>query len=455
MRLKFLERTYLLTLILFLVFLNGGIFALALYTFEANLEAAEQISRSEQFTIVSAFERDAEDSESSTTHLLQVSYASFYAPKGIYLRFESAGEVTHSTLPPDLKIPEPGKMTGDRADGVRYILITQSICDDSLTLTYTKDVSYLDADFSRLIIAFAAASVVASSLLAILLYLLLRRLYSPLEKLSRVTQDIAGGSFHVRADESGDDEFAHLAADFNRMAERISNQMAELRDTADRRQRMLDDLAHEMRTPLTGIYGYAEYICTANIPKEEMLDAAGYIMSESNRLKRISETLLDSAFIRENKIEPYPCQIMSLLLDTRERHLASALSSGCEIRVMGEDATLSGDQLLLEMLLSNLTENAIKACEKKGIITLSCTKSEQYITLSVTDNGVGMTEEQLSHITEPFYRTDQSRSRSSRTGGTGLGLALCKRIAEAHGAVLEFSSHPGQGTTASVTFTTS
>ena len=67
-------------------------------------------------------------------------------------------------------------------------------------------------------------------------------------------------------------------------------------------------------------------------------------------------------------------------------------------------------------------------------------------TLYVRDNGIGMTEEQLSHITEPFYRTDKSRSR--KEGGTGLGLALCKRIADAHGTTLSFSSAPGEGTTA-------
>ena len=99
------------------------------------------------------------------------------------------------------------------------------------------------------------------------------------------------------------------------------------------------------------------------------------------------------------------------------------------------------------MLLYNLTENAIKACKKGGKVKISCSPHQ----LVVEDNGKGMTPEQLTHITEPFYRTDKSRSRSE--GGAGLGLALCKQIAEAHKAVIRFESVPEKGTKITVVFT--
>jgi signal transduction histidine kinase len=103
-----------------------------------------------------------------------------------------------------------------------------------------------------------------------------------------------------------------------------------------------------------------------------------------------------------------------------------------------------GDPLLLSLLFDNLTDNAVKSGATR--VTLSCGEGE----VSVTDDGRGMTAEQLAHITRPFYRTDKSRSRGE--GGTGLGLALCKQIALCHGAELSFTSETGKGTRVKVIF---
>ena len=109
---------------------------------------------------------------------------------------------------------------------------------------------------------------------------------------------------------------------------------------------------------------------------------------------------------------------------------------------------MTGNALLLSMLFDNLADNAIKACAAGGRVVLRCVGNSA----SVEDNGKGMTEEELLHITEPFYRTDKSRSRAE--GGAGLGLALCKNIAEAHGAKLRFESEKGKGTEIFIDFTT-
>ena len=109
--------------------------------------------------------------------------------------------------------------------------------------------------------------------------------------------------------------------------------------------------------------------------------------------------------------------------------------------------TVRGNETLLSMLFYNLAENAIKACAPGGRVKLSCAPGRAV----VEDNGKGMTEEQLRHITEPFYRTDKARSRAE--GGAGLGLALCKQIVQAHGAEMVFASEPGKGTKMTVDFT--
>lgn len=215
---------------------------------------------------------------------------------------------------------------------------------------------------------------------------------------------------------------------------------------ADRKQMLVDNMAHELRTPLTSIYGYAEYIEKANTTEERRLIAAKYIMSESERLQKISELLLDGAFIRENAIEMTWVELPALLADVAEKLQPKAEHGEVEILCDTSTATVWGNETLLSMLFYNLTENAIKACPPGGKVKLSCEGTQA----TVEDNGKGMTAEQLLHITEPFYRTDRSRSRAE--GGAGLGLALCKQIIRTHDAEMKFESEMGVGTKIFVNF---
>jgi len=450
-KMKFFERTYLLTLLLFLLFLNGGVFALAIYTHDNSVSAAEQVCRSEEYYISQTFLQDLALTGESGEEPLQEAYVSFYKQKKVYLQFSVDDNSVCSSLPEGVEAPNHETFLGCRADGKRYMVISRAL-GDGVMLTYAKEVSYLDAEFLRLSIVFVCASLVASALLAVFLYVLLRKLYAPLGQLSQATACIANGDFSVRADDSGADEFSALAKDFNTMSDTICKQMEELRATANQRQRMLDNLAHEMRTPLTGIHGYAEYICAARVSEEEKIDAAQLIMSETMRLKHISEILLDLAFVRENKIQPTELVAREMLLRTRDHLLLRAQERGATLQCEGGDFLITGDAVLLELLLVNLAENALKAVGQDGIVVLGATQADGKKTLFVKDNGAGMTEEQLAHITEPFYRTDKARNR--RDGGTGLGLALCEQIAHAHGAALSFTSKLGEGTTAFVTFDT-
>lgn len=449
-RMKFFERTYLLTLLLFLLFLNGCVFALAYYTHAGNLAAAKEVSRSGETAALEAYLRDRETLDDVNELLLQVSYGNFYRKKEVYLAFAREGEITFTSLPAGMECPVAGKMTDLRLEGKRYLVFTEEAGEDGLLFTYASDVTYLDREFRTLMLVLGGVSLAASAMLALFLYLLLRKLYVPLGTLSGAAQRLAEGELTVRANDSGTDEFSTLAGHFNRMADKIQGQIQALQETADQRQRMLDDLAHEMRTPLTGIHGYAEYICAARISEEEKIEAAQFIMSESMRLRQISETLLDMAFVRENRISPTELVARELLLATRDRFVTRAHEKDITVTVTGGDFLLSGDKLLLELLLTNLTENACKACPVGGHVELGATVTEEGKTLFIKDDGNGMTPEQLAHITTPFYRTDRSRNR--KDGGTGLGLALCERIAAAHGATLSFTSALGEGTTAYLFF---
>ena len=453
MRLKFREKIYIVTLALFLLFFNSGIFALAFYSYKTNMDSAEDIATQEYSVIAEAFYKDCEFLNHSSQHLrLMQTYGSFYSERGVYLSFTEGKKDCFNNLPQGIFVPNGEKASTQKANGARYLVIARPINDGMYVLTYAKDVSYLDKDFFNICIVFVSASVGASAVLAVCLYLALRKLSKPLEKLRTATENIADGNFNARAEEDGNDEFSLLATDFNRMAEHIEQQLKSLEQENKTKQRMLDNLAHEMRTPLTSIRGYAEYLLNANIEEEEKAESLEFIISESERLKTISERLLDEAFIRENKIYITQNDMGEMIFGAVKKLSVSAAQAGVKLCADAKaNVMLSCDKALTELLICNLAQNAIKACRGGGVVVIGCEIINQSVAVSVTDNGLGMTSEQLLHITEPFYRTDKYRSRNE--GGTGLGLSLCKRIADAHGAKLEFYSELGKGTKAVVTFT--
>lgn len=457
MKMRFWQKTYIFTLVLFLICLNVGVLSLTVYTYGKNVEATETVVTAEQSYVAMSFERDFEDlteaNDNASPTLLMQTFGTYYAGKGLYLAFEKGGETIYSNFVNDYEIDDNALLHTD-FDGKRHILISSEICDGEYVLIFAKNVESLDLEFRSLMLTYALTAVGVSLLLAVCLYFILKTLSGPLEKLRKTTEVIEAGDFTVTAEEKGSDEFTLLAKSFNAMLAKINEQMAALEREAEekkleaeRKQMLVDNMAHELRTPLTSIHGYAEYIEKANTTEERRLIAAKYILSESERLQKISELLLDGAFIRENTIEMTDTDLAVLLTDVAGKLQMRAEQAQVEITCDASPMIVKGNATLLSMLFYNLTENAIKACTAGGRVKLSCAGGQA----TVEDNGKGLTEEQLLHITEPFYRTDKSRSRAE--GGAGLGLALCKQIVQTHHAEMRFSSEFGKGTKIVVTFT--
>lgn len=457
MKMRFWQKTYIFTLVLFLICLNVGILSLTVYTYQKNVQAAETAATAEQYYVAMSFERDYEAmvqaSPYSNPSLLMQSFGTYYANKSVYLAFAENGETVFSNFADECTMDDNALMHTD-FDGKRHIVISSEICGGKYVMRFAKNVETLDAEFRALIMTYAFTAIGVSLLLAVCLYFILKKLSAPLEKLRKTTEVIEAGDFSVTAEEKGGDEFTLLAKSFNAMLAKINEQMAALEREAEekmleaeRKQMLVDNMAHELRTPLTSIQGYAEYIEKANTTEERRLIAAKYILSESERLQKISEILLDGAFIRENEIETADIDLGAVLSDVAQKLHAKAENAQAEIVCDISPAVVEGNETLLSMLFYNLTENAIKACAAGGTVRLFCSENRAV----VEDNGKGMTAEQLLHITEPFYRTDKSRSRAE--GGAGLGLALCKQIVHTHGAEMRFESEPKKGTKIFVTFT--
>lgn len=457
MKMRFWQKTYIFTLVLFLICLNVGVLSLTVYTYRKNVEATETVVTAEQAYIAMSFERDFADlteaSDNASPTLLMQSFGAYYGNKGLSLAFEEDGKTVYSNFTSDCDI-EPNALLHTDFDSKRHIVISSEICDGRYVLIFAKNVESLDIEFRSLLLTYVLTAIGISLLLAVCLYFILKKLSGPLKKLRKTTEVIEAGDFTVTAEEKGSDEFTLLAKSFNSMLAKINEQMAALEREAEerkleaeRKQMLVDNLAHELRTPLTSIHGYAQYIEKANTTEERRLIAAKYIMSESERLQKISELLLDSAFIRENTIEITDIDLAAVLTDVAGKLKMKAEQSQVEITCEAFPMTVKGNATLLSMLFYNLTENAVKACAVGGKVKLSCADGQA----TVEDNGKGMTDEQLLHITEPFYRTDKSRSRAE--GGAGLGLAICKQIVQTHHAEMRFTSEPEKGTQIVVTFT--
>ena len=438
---RFWQKTYIWMLVLFLVCLNAGILALTFYTYNKSVDSAEDTASAERYSIGRSFERDLEDmlaaGAGQSPMLLMNSYGNYYAQRGVFLAFESEEKTIFSNLPAQIDY-KSGTVFHKKIGGVRYIVI----CSEAggYKMTFAKNVESLDDEFRALALTFILTAFGVSVVLAAALYFVLRRLSRPLEDLQSVTERIEAGDLSISADERGRDEFALLGRSFNSMLGTIKEQMASLEKNAERKQMLVDNMAHELRTPLTVIRGYAEYLERAAVSEEERALAANHIVNEAQRLTKMSEILLDTAYIRENPPEMSAVALDEVLRGTAERLSGKAKERCVGIAVEAERTTIRGNALLLSMLFDNLADNAIKACSTGGKVVLRCSRD----TASVEDNGKGMSEDELLHVTEPFWRTDRSRSRAE--GGAGLGLALCKNIAEAHGRELRFESEKGKGT---------
>ena len=448
---KFWQKTYLFTLILFLLCLNIGILSLTVYTYRKNIEATEITASAEQNYMALSFERDYDnlisDNPNATVTLLMQSFGVHYGNKGLYLTFEENGRLLYTNFPHNYQTPQ-NTITHTSFDGQRHILISTDICDGAYTLVYGKNVEALHQEFRGLMVTYVTTALAISSVLAICLYFILRTLSKPLDRLKATTERIENGDFSATAQELGNDEFTILARSFNSMLATINHQMQALETDAKQKQMLVDNMAHELRNPLTSIHGYAEFLEKAAATEEQRIIAAKYILAESERLQKISEILLDSAYIRENPPQMSSVDVSKILFDVAKKLEPKATACGVTLTYQGQSLSVYGNETLLSMLFYNLIDNAIKACSNGGIMQLQWDESR----ILIRDNGKGMTPEQLQHITEPFYRTDKSRSRAE--GGAGLGLALCQQIVQTHGWQMHFESEVGAGTEITLTFTT-
>ena len=270
-----------------------------------------------------------------------------------------------------------------------------------------------------------------------------------LNRLTKAVRTISGGDLTTRSDIRTRDEFGQLSRDFDAMTDRLQENIRQMESEMQRQEAFMGAFAHELKTPMTAIIGYADLLRQDGLPEDTRLTAADYIYSEGQRLEKLSFKLLDLLLLEKDEVAFKEVNLSAFLEDV-EKALAPVLEKKnirLVCRGVREKVKLEPD--LVKSLLYNLVDNAGKAIDGEGAVAVRGTLIPGGCELRVTDNGRGMEEVELSRITEAFYRVDKSRSRQQ--GGAGLGLALCRRIAEFHGGYIRFASTPGSGTQVTVT----
>ena len=280
---------------------------------------------------------------------------------------------------------------------------------------------------------------------ALLAWVLSRLLTRPLNALSAASRRIAAGELDYRADDSGGDEFAALAGDFNHMADELEAKIDDLTDAMRRQEEFTGAFAHEMKTPMTSIIGYVDILRSRELGESERRVASNYIFTESKRLEQLSVKLLDLLVLRRRDFPLKETEISRLTAEVVRGMAPMLKKQKITIQGSGQAGARPAEPDLLKTLVMNLIDNARKAMPEGGEITVRQTLTEAGFVIRISDTGCGMAPEELSKITEAFYRVDKSRSRAQ--GGVGLGLAICNEIAALHGGRLLFESEPGQGTT--------
>lgn len=304
------------------------------------------------------------------------------------------------------------------------------------------DVTDIHRDLTVMTVFFLGVSLSGIAVGAGAVTLLMKKGAKPLAALSAAAKRIAGGEYDVRADVDTKDEIGALAADFNTMAEAVQSHVAELSETAQRQRLFVGGVTHEFKTPLTAILLHTRLLQRVNLTEEEREASLAHIEKQCAWLESLTRKLLKLITLRQEitKRETPAEELISRVRSGTRQLMADrncALETDCDGSVLFVDADL------MQSLLVNLVDNASKAYDPEDADrTVRLTVRDDV--LEVRDGGRGIPEDAAGRIFEPFYMVDKSRSK--KNGGSGLGLALVKQIADAHGARLEVQSAPGKGT---------
>ena len=344
------------------------------------------------------------------------------------------------------------------AHGYVYIILGGERYDASVRMI--RDSYYLRAGLIAFLLAVLSTLIVGLSLF----FLLTRRLKS----LSDTVQGFARGELGRRVEARGRDELGALGRSFNQMAATIEADVEKLRLAERMRRDLIGNISHDLRSPLASIQGYLETMALKDLQlaPEERRQFLDISLRNASSLQKLVEELFELAKLdaRQVQLAPEPVQIAELAQDVALKLAPQAEKAGVSLAVdhAEELPLVSCDIAMIERVLTNLMENALRFTPPAGSVRVDLSRRDDSVRVTVADTGAGIDPEDLPHIFDRFYRADKSRDRSTggsrnaaeyggpeSTGyggaGAGLGLAIARQIVELHGSALDVESNPGEG----------
>ena len=286
---------------------------------------------------------------------------------------------------------------------------------------------------------FVAAGVATTVLAALIGLVVGRRMTAPISSLTSSARRMGDGDLGVRAPERGKGEMRELAVAFNAMASRLGTTIEELRRERDVLRRFVGDASHELRTPLTALRTFTELM--KKHPEDEQMrsEFLPECLRQIERMEWITTNVLDIARLEGGVagLERRPLQLTDAARNAIALLRARAESRSVQVELIERGRTaIEGDQRSLEAAIGNLVQNAIDWTALGTTVTVDIHERDDTVHLSVTDRGPGISEEDLPHIFERFYRSEHAPE-----GGSGLGLAIVRAHVEAHGGSVRAENH--------------
>ena len=285
---------------------------------------------------------------------------------------------------------------------------------------------------------FLLAGLFAAAIALALARWLARGMTQPLRDMAAAARRMAAGEYGQRVETRSRDEVGQLARAFNRMS-------AELEGVERLRRELVANVSHELKTPISALRAHLENLLDGvERPDPETLQV---MLAQSERLSRLVEQLLDLSRLesgdvpldlRPVEIGPLAAEVLSEIEPARAR-----AGVAVELRVPEDLPPATADRERIHQVLFNLVDNALRFTPPGGRVTLSAEAGDRSVRVRVEDTGVGIPPEHLPRLFERFYRADAARSRGD--GGTGIGLAICRSVVEAHGGRIWAESEPGRG----------
>jgi signal transduction histidine kinase len=259
----------------------------------------------------------------------------------------------------------------------------------------------------------------------------------PIRRLTEATKKVASGDFNVNIEIKRNDEIGDLTYNFNKMVQ-------ELNSIEYLRKDFISNVSHELKTPLASIQGFTKLLADDNLSKEERKEYIDIIIEETTRLSNISNNMIKLSKFENQEIITNKKEYR---LDEQLRKAIIMLDEkinekNINVSLKAKPTTITEDADIVMEIWLNLLSNAIKYTKQNGKIDISLVQDEQFVKVSIKDNGIGIAKEKQDRIFEKFYQADKSHSQE----GSGLGLAIVKRIVDLIDGKIEFESEENKGT---------